>query len=333
MSGKLVLILILIAVLLALAAWIISVMIRDNRRFVVRRYHVGSAKLPRPVTLVFLSDMHENTYGEDNALVLQAIDEVRPDAVLVGGDMIVSSKAGVGEEDWYEHTVSLLKKLSQKYPVYVTDGNHETALRVSRHHTSCYSMLRLKYEELGLRFLDNESAVLEPEGIAPVTGGQHTAEPEMASADERKIIIHGFCPGRIWYKKFRYRKMPAEVITEKIGEAGGSAFHILMSHHPRYFPAYAAWGADLTLSGHLHGGIARLPKIGGVVSPAPAFFPKYSGGMYQLPKGRADIDPASSCASDSEPAVMICSCGMGMHTLPIRVWNPAELTVVYLEPQ
>ena len=303
MSGKLFLILILIAMLLALAVWIICVMIRDNRRFVVREYRVRSAKLPRPVTLVFLSDMHENTYGEDNADVVKAIDEAKPDAILVGGDMIISSKAAVGEEDWYENTVSLLKKLSQKYPIIATDGNHETALRVSRHHTSCYSMLRLKYDELGVNFLDNESIALE-------------------SNDGKQIIISGLCPGKRWYKKFRYRTMPAEVINEKLGEPNDSAFHILLSHHPRYFPAYVKWGADLTLSGHLHGGIARLPKIGGVISPDPAFFPKYNGGMYELPKGNAS----------SEPSTMICSCGLGMHTLPIRVFNPAELTVVHLEP-
>ena len=313
MSGKLFLILILIAMLLALAVWIICVMIRDNRRFVVREYRVRSAKLPRPVTLVFLSDMHENTYGEDNADVVKAIDEAKPDAILVGGDMIISSKAAVGEEDWYENTVSLLKKLSQKYPIIATDGNHETALRVSRHHTSCYSMLRLKYDELGINFLDNESIALE-------------------SGDGKQIIIHGLCPGKRWYKKFRYRKMPAEAITEKLGEPNKGAFHILLSHHPRYFPAYAKWGADLTLSGHLHGGIARLPKIGGVISPDPAFFPKYNGGMYQLPKGGAGSNQRNSGAASSEPSTMICSCGLGMHTLPIRVFNPAELTVVHLEP-
>ncbi|MBO5503943.1 MAG: metallophosphoesterase [Lachnospiraceae bacterium] len=138
--------------------------------------------------------------------------------------------------------------------------------------------------------------------------------------------------------------MPAEVITEKLGEPNDGAFHILLSHHPRYFPAYAKWGADLTLSGHLHGGIARLPKIGGVISPDPAFFPKYNGGMYELPK-RAGIAQGNHRAAiamndkhgasgrtDGETSTMICSCGMGMHTLPIRVFNPAELTVVHLEP-
>ena len=345
MSGKLFLILILIAMLLALAVWIICVMIRDNRRFVVREYRVRSAKLPRPMTLVFLSDMHENTYGEDNADVVKAIDKAKPDAILVGGDMIISSKAAVGEEDWYENTVSLLKKLSQKYPIIATDGNHETALRVSRHHTSCYSMLRLKYAELGIHFLDNESITLssvlkELKETAQAYDGMQSLEDSTQqikakaqdsedsvqnseiAADGKQIIISGLCPGKRWYKKFRYRKMPAEVITEKLGEPNDSAFHILLSHHPRYFPAYVKWGADLTLSGHLHGGIARLPKIGGVISPDPAFFPKYNGGMYELPKGNAS----------SEPSTMICSCGLGMHTLPIRVFNPAELTVVHLEP-
>ncbi len=31
----------------------------------------------------------------------------------------------------------------------------------------------------------------------------------------------------------------------------------------RFFDAYAGWGADLTLSGHIHGGIVRIPGIGG----------------------------------------------------------------------
>ncbi|MFR5557092.1 MAG: hypothetical protein ACLTKE_09820 [Coprococcus sp.] len=29
---------------------------------------------------------------------------------------------------------------------------------------------------------------------------------------------------------------------------------------------YMKWGADLTLSGHLHGGIVRIPGLGGVIT-------------------------------------------------------------------
>ena len=37
------------------------------------------------------------------------------------------------------------------------------------------------------------------------------------------------------------------------------------------------WEADLILSGHLHGGIVRVPKLGGVITPQARLFPKYSG--------------------------------------------------------
>ena len=40
------------------------------------------------------------------------------------------------------------------------------------------------------------------------------------------------------------------------------------------------WGADLTLCGHVHGGIVRLPLVGGLLSPDRKFFPKYDLGEY-----------------------------------------------------
>ncbi len=53
---------------------------------------------------------------------------------------------------------------------------------------------------------------------------------------------------------------------------------MLIAHNPVHFPAYAAWGADLTVSGHLHGGFVRLPLLGGVVSPQfLAFFQNTPG--------------------------------------------------------
>ena len=59
------------------------------------------------------------------------------------------------------------------------------------------------------------------------------------------------------------------------------AYCILMAHHPLYAETYWKWGADLVLSGHLHGGIARLPLLGGVISPQFRLFPRYSGDCYE----------------------------------------------------
>ena len=49
--------------------------------------------------------------------------------------------------------------------------------------------------------------------------------------------------------------------------------------HNQHMDAYKKWGADLILSGHLHGGLVRCPGIGAVVTPQGFLFPKYSGEM------------------------------------------------------
>ena len=88
-------------------------------------------------------------------------------------------------------------------------------------------------------------------------------------------------------------------------------YRILIAHNPEYFEAYSEWGADLTVSGHIHGGIMRLPLLGGVISPRFTLFPKYSGGEYERDGHK-----------------MIVSCGLGTHSVHVRVFNPAELAVI-----
>ena len=89
----------------------------------------------------------------------------------------------------------------------------------------------------------------------------------------------------------------------------------VIANATEYFEEYAAWGADMVLSGHVHGGIMKLPIFGGVISPKLVLFPKYDGGRFENGK-----------------ATMILSRGLGMHTLPIRIFNPGELVVIHLLP-
>ena len=97
-----------------------------------------------------------------------------------------------------------------------------------------------------------------------------------------------------------------------MGNADERFYTVLLAHNPEYFSSYAEWGADLTLSGHVHGGVARVPIWGkGVISPGLKLFPKYDGGIFR--KGQA---------------VMVLSRGLGMHTIPIRLFHPGELWVV-----
>ena len=93
-----------------------------------------------------------------------------------------------------------------------------------------------------------------------------------------------------------------------------SCFQILMAHNPEYFRTYRRWGADLVLSGHVHGGIVRLPFFGGVISPRVRLFPQYDGGHFT-----------------KENKDLIVSRGLGSHTIPFRLWNPGELVEIELK--
>ena len=78
-----------------------------------------------------------------------------------------------------------------------------------------------------------------------------------------------------------------EQVTEVLGAPKEGCCNVLLAHNPVYFDTYAAWGADLTLSGHLHGGIVRLPLLGGVISPQMKLFPDYTRGCYTKEKRSA----------------------------------------------
>lgn len=71
--------------------------------------------------------------------------------------------------------------------------------------------------------------------------------------------VYGYELPLSFYKKFRQLPFEGQDLREKFGIPDPEAFHILLAHNPVYFDTYAAWGADLTLSGHLHGGIIRIP--------------------------------------------------------------------------
>lgn len=88
-------------------------------------------------------------------------------------------------------------------------------------------------------------------------------------------------------------------------------YKILIAHDPEHFELYARGGADLVLSGHVHGGIVRLPVLGGMVNPKLKFFPKYDKGIF-------------ACGESK----MVLSAGIGWHNLPIRFMNKPEIVVI-----
>lgn len=274
-----------IAVILCLliSAW-------DCNRFVTVEYEVESDKVTRPCKFILLSDLHNKSYGKDHKKLIDKIGSISPDAILVAGDMLTAAKGQTPEV-----TLSLMRQLSPRYKIYYGMGNHEHKMKL--------------YPEQYGTIYDDFVAELSKMGIEPLVN-ENTYLPEY------NVAVCGALIDRCFFKKFMKYPMDKHYLSKILGEPRVNACQILIAHTPQYFEEYTAWGADLVVSGHVHGGIMKLPILGGVLSPNMTLFPKYDGGKFVRGK-----------------TAMILSRGLGTHTIPVRVFNPGELVVITLLPQ
>lgn len=275
---------------IVLAIFFLIVMIIDGNRFVIREYTLTSDKIKESMELAVLADLHNKQYGKENAKLLDALDKINPDAVMVAGDMLT---ANPGKS--YEVAATFMEKVAKKFPVYYGLGNHEYRMKLYREdYQDAFTEYMQRLQKAGVVVLDNESV--------QVKGTEN-------------VRITGVSIERSYYKRFTKTVMEPGYLDSIVGKAKTDCYGILLAHNPEYFEEYAEWGADLVLSGHIHGGMMRLPVLGGVVSPKLVFFPKYDGGLFQRKK-----------------STMVLSRGLGMHTIPIRIFNPGELVVIHLKP-
>ena len=266
-------------------------MLYDSNRFVVMTHEITDERVRKPLRAVVLADLHNKRYGKNNEKLLEAIDNCHPDCIFIAGDMLTAKP---GES--IDVALGVLKALAGKYPVYYGNGNHEHRLKL---YPQKYGDMAVRYEE-ALRKL----------GIEPLVNS-HVSLPEHG------VVIYGAQIDKFYYKRLKVQHMEPDYLTSLLGNPEPDKYTVLLAHNPDYAPQYAEWGADLTLSGHVHGGVVRVPFWGrGVVSPNIRFFPRYDGGIFR-----------------EKERLILVSRGLGMHTIPFRLFNPAELWVVDLKPQ
>lgn len=225
--------------------------------------------------IVLLSDLHGNTFGKNNSKLVEKIKEEKPDAILIAGDMTVKNGKGC------EIAIDLCKRLVELSTVYYGLGNHE--IRMPNE-----SDFREELKQTGVIFLDNETSEFSDKiFISALT---------LPVSDYKKV----------WEKK----TFSTESMNQMLSYQKKNQYQILIAHNPEYFKEYAEWGADLVLSGHVHGGIAGLP-FRGVLAPSLRIFPKYSRGMYE-----------------EYGSKMIVSRGLGLHHIKLRFFNLPEIVVI-----
>lgn len=256
-------------------------------------YHIETKKVKSPVTIVMLADLHNQEFGENNEILFETIKENSPDFVCLAGDMLIGHT-----KIPYEAGQNAVMELAKQYQIFYGLGNHEARMRRQIEiYGTRYEDYMKPIKALGVHVLVNESVKIQ--------------------IGDNQFCIYGYNLPPKYFEKFNRYVFEEKQLEEVLGKCEdlGECYNILLAHNPVYFKQYAAWGADLTMSGHLHGGIIRLPILGGIITPQAKLFPRYSAGKYKI--------------GEKE---MIVSRGLGTHTIPIRFNNKPELSVIHLSP-
>lgn len=281
------LILIGVIIFICIVEWI-----REIVTFKVTHYDIKSDKLNKLYCerkIVFLSDLHNECYGKDNEKLYRAVKEQNPELILIGGDMLIGKPNA-----FPKRAETFVSKLTEICPVYYANGNHEQRMKVyPETFGTTFREYKDRLEKSGVTFVENESVDL--------------------NWDDCQVKLYGLEIPVEFYKKFRKQTLPVDVVRDRLGEPKADCYNILLAHNPTYVSTYLEWGADLVLSGHFHGGVVRIPKLGGIITPQWHMFPKYSGEV-----------------TKENDKYVVVSKGLGTHTLKIRFLNPAEVIVLHL---
>lgn len=225
--------------------------------------------------IVELADLHGRVFGRGSRRLLAAVRRAEPDLICIDGDL------------FDEHTdlamlPPLLRGLCAIAPVYYVTGNHEWRVPGLRG-------ILAQMRACGVTVLQDDWRVLRRGEDALVLAG--TDDP-CGPAE---------------------RKTPAELIADIRAEAGEAAFLLLLTHRNDQLPQWSALGVQAVLAGHCHGGVVRLPFVGGLFGTDRRLFPAWDAGLYR----------------QGETALYV-SRGLGYTNVHFRLFNRPEVAVIVL---
>ncbi|MGN0594720.1 MAG: metallophosphoesterase [Hominimerdicola sp.] len=262
----------------------------QNRQLKVTNCKISCEKLPESFVgkkIMLISDLHKKRYGDNFNNLINSCIVAEPDYIFFTGDLYSRS-----ETDMIPKLV-LMHRLKKIAPLYYIAGNHEI------NNMDIFESLCVKLKQMGVHVLRNRM--------------------ERIYIGEEYINVYGTQIPLKYYnnKDGGYRNLPvltAEKLEKMLGKTDKDECNFLLSHNPFFFEEYAKWGADVVFSGHCHGGVIRLPLIGGILSPERKFFPKYTKGIYEIRR-------------NNSRSVMALTAGLGK----FRLNNPSEIMICTLE--
>ncbi|MCK8060476.1 MULTISPECIES: metallophosphoesterase [unclassified Fusibacter] len=246
-----------------------------DRQPVVKNYKVTLESLKdKQLRIVQISDLHSTNYGIGQTLLIEMVIDEAPDLIVMTGDIFDDIVPN-------DSTVTLLDGIKRVAPIIYVTGNHEI----------WSDDLSTKLELLtsrGVHVLhDTDKVIVIGETLVRVVGFDDPyAKGYLFDGDKSKL-------------SFESKDTPVDLT-------------ILLSHRAELVDVYKSFDADLSLSGHSHGGQVRIPfLINGLLSPNQGWFPEYAGGVYKVGE-----------------LSHIVSRGLSINERLPRIFNPPELVVV-----
>lgn len=254
-------------------------------------YKISSA--PR---LAVLADLHNHPCSH----ILDSLRSRRPQIILIPGDIIYGSHPDDDQSplDTQNYVLPCLSGCAKIAPTFMSLGNHEWMLDET-------DLKRIR--STGVTLLDN--SWLQKENL--VIGGLTSAYV----LDHRRFVASLPAPEK---SKARYPKREPSAKKHRTITPDTSwlpafcstpGYHILLSHHPEYWPLIAPYPVELCLSAHAHGGQWRIFGRG-IWAPGQGFLPRWTSGIHD---GR-----------------FVISRGLSNTTRIPRIHNEPE--IVYIEP-
>ena len=226
---------------------IIAECIQSNYFLTVNEYSFNSKKITDDICIVYISDLHNKEFGENNSDLIKIISEQNPDFIAVGGDMVTRTYAN---DDVMKN---LLTRITEIAPVYCCMGNHERDLSTSLD-------IKSDIENCGAILLDNEYT-------------------NFTTKSGENILIVGI-------SDYPYAETEENEFWRKFKESEEYAkgnYTLLLHHQPEYTPSLLTDSKiDLALCGHTHGGLVQIPLLGGVIAPNQGLFPEYDKGVFEF---------------------------------------------------
>lgn len=214
----------------------------------VKEYNIKSKNIPDEfygLKIVQLSDIHYGYHFNKKKLenVVKKINEIKPDIVVITGDIINNNKISNEEKN---ELIEELNNIEVTIGKYAIKGNHD---------------YDFKYFEQVL----NDSNFINLNDTFEIIHGNNS-----------NIMISGVSTNLHGKNKIN-EKLDS---SKKYLENNSVNYKILLLHEPDYIDDIKDISYDLTLAGHSHNGQVRLPFIGAIYTPKGA--KKYYSEYYKV---------------------------------------------------